>query len=169
MSTTQCDAIFYQSSLPKPVWDVAVEVMDLFENYKLKDQKMKIGLKTTTKPEIKQQYLAPIRRLDVNDQLNLLMRCKNKEISLSEMKKESDLLKKLDVLRKAFVKLTNSKDWKDAQTRFHPFASDCELKKFTKLDVSKEIPPSFVNLCRKAKGSRENGQTSFEDHVFKYG
>ena len=90
-------------------------------------------------------------------------------VSLSEMKKESDLLKKLDVLRKAFVKLTNSKDWKDAQTRFHPFASDCELKKFTKLDVSKEIPPSFVNFCRKAKGSKENGQTSFEDHVFKYG
>ena len=119
MSTTQCNAIFYQSSLPKPVWDVAVEVMDLFGNYKLKDQKMQNGLKTTTKPEIKQQYLAPIRRLDVNDQL---MRSKNKKISLSEMKKESDLLKKesdllkkLDVLRKAFVKLTHSKDWKDAQ------------------------------------------------------
>ena len=169
MSTTQCDAIFFQASLPKAVWDLAVEVMDLFENYKLKDQKMQCGLKTITKPEIKQQYLAPIRRLDVNDQLDLLIRCKNKEISLSEMKKESDLLKKLHVLRKTFVKLTNSKDWEDAQSRFHPFASDCELKKFTKLDVSKEIPPSFVNFCRKAKGSRENDQASTEDHVFKYG
>ena len=130
---------------------------------------MQIGLKTMTKPEIKQQYLAPIRWLDVNDQLDLLIRCKNKEISLSEMKKESDLLKKLDILRKAFVKLTNSKDWEDAQIRFHPLASDCELKKFTKLDVSKEIPSSFVNFCRKAKGCRENDQASTEDHVFKYG
>ena len=88
------------------------------------------------------------------------------------MKKGSDLLKKLDiatyVLKKAFVKLTNSKHWEDAQSHFHPFASKCESKKFNKLDVSKEIPLFFL---LKSKESSENGQasTDSEDHVFKYG
>ena len=143
--------------------------MDLFENHKLKDQKMQCGLKIITKPEIKQQYLAPIRCLNINDQLSLLLRCKNKELSLTEMKKEAEILKRLEILKKSFVKFTNSKSWEDAQTHYQPFASDCELKKFAKLDVSKEIPQSFVNFCRKAKVSRESGQAGTEDHVFKYG
>lgn len=143
--------------------------MDLFENHKLKGQKMQCGLKIITKPEIKQQYLAPIRRLNMNDQLSLLLRCKNKELSLTEMKKEAETLKRLEILNKQFVKFTNSKSWEDAQTHFQPFASDCELKKFTTLDVSKEIPQSFVNFCWKAKVSRESGQAGTEDHIFKYG
>ena len=158
---TQCDAVFFQSSLPKSVWDAAVEVMDLFESHKLKDQKMQCGLKIITKPDI-------IRRLNMNDQLSLLLRCKNKELSLAEMKKEAETLKRLEILKKAFVKFTNSKSWEDAQTHFQPFASDCELKKFTTLDVSKDIPQSFVNFCRKAKVSRESGQAGTEDHIFKY-
>ena len=32
VSNTHKDAIFSQASLPKDVWDVAVKVMDLFEN-----------------------------------------------------------------------------------------------------------------------------------------
>ena len=52
------DAIFSQASLPKPVWNVAVKVMDFLENTKLKD------LATlTTKPQFKQQYLAPWMKL----------------------------------------------------------------------------------------------------------
>lgn len=142
--------------------------MDLYEQQKLKDQKIQCGLKVT-KPEIKQQYFAPIRRLSMNDQLSLLLRCKNKEISLMEMRKEAETLKRLEVLQKAFVKFTNSKSWEDAQTHFQPFASDCELKKFTTLDVAKEIPQSFINFCRKAKVSREIGQSNSEDYIFKYG
>lgn len=45
-----------------------------------------------TKPEFKQQSLTPLRRLSLNDQCNFLLRCKNKEISLAEMKQEADVL-----------------------------------------------------------------------------
>lgn len=62
--------------------------MDLYENFKLKDQKAPCGLK----PEFKQQYLTPLRHLNLNDRWNLLLWCKNKEISLNELKKEADML-----------------------------------------------------------------------------
>ena len=75
----------------------------------------------------------------MNDQLSLLLRCKNKELSLTEMK-EAEILKRLEILKKSFVKFTDSKSWEDAQTHFQSFASDCELKEFAKLDVSKKIP-----------------------------
>ena len=122
-------------------------------------------MKIITKPEIKQQYLAPIRCLNMNDQLSLLLRCKNKELSLTEMK-EAEILKRLEILKKSFVKFTDSKSWEDAQTHLS-FASDCELKEFAKLDVSKKSQ-SFVNFCWKAKVSRESGQAGTEDHTFKY-
>ena len=68
VSNTHKDAIFSQASLPRRVWDVAVKVMDLFENAKLKGQKLNLAT-LTTKPEFKQQYLAPIRSLDEADQV----------------------------------------------------------------------------------------------------
>ena len=37
--TVMLDAILSQVSLSKPDWDLAVTVMDLFENWKLKEQK----------------------------------------------------------------------------------------------------------------------------------
>ena len=68
MSNTHKDAIFSQASLPKHVWGVAVKVMDLFENAKLKGQKLNLST-LTTKPEFKQQYLAPIRCMEEADQV----------------------------------------------------------------------------------------------------
>ena len=68
MSNTHKDAIFFQASLPKRVWGVAVKVMDLFENAKLKGQKLNLST-LTTKPEFKQQYLAPIRCMEEADQV----------------------------------------------------------------------------------------------------
>lgn len=62
------------------MWDLAVEVMNEFEKIKLKDQKQRTT--SVAKPEFKQHFLAPIRSLDATDQIFLLTRCKNKEISL---------------------------------------------------------------------------------------
>lgn len=141
--------------------------MDLYEKFKLKDQKPPCGLKIS-KPEFKQQYLAPLRRLSLNDQCSLLLQCKNKEISLNELKKEADMLKKLVALKNTFCKLTNAKSWEDAQAQFQSFASERELQKFISLDFSKEVPPSFVNFCRRAKSAVENEQLDIEHHVVKY-
>ena len=122
------------------MWDIAAEVMDMYEKFKLKGQRAQCGLKTC-KPEFKQQALAPLHRLSLSDQCSLLLRCKNNELSLAEMKKEADTLKKLETLKKTIVKLTNSKSWEDPETNLQPFASVGELKKFTSLDIAKEIPP----------------------------
>ena len=141
--------------------------MDLFEAGKLKDQKAQCGLKTA-KPEFKQHSLDLLRRLSLNDQCDLLLRCKNKEISLAEMKQEANILKRLETLKKTFVKLTNAKSWEDAETRFQPFASVNELKKFASLDVTKEVPPSFANFCRRAKTSKQSQSFHIENQITKH-
>lgn len=94
-------------------------------------------------PEFKKQYLTPLYCLSLNDQCSLLLRCKNKKISLNELKKEADMLKKLETLQKTYCKLTNAKSWEDGQAQFRSFASEYELQKFSSLDFSKEAPPSF--------------------------
>lgn len=142
--------------------------MEMYENGRLKDQKARCGVKAT-KPEFKQQYLAPIRCLNLMDQCDLLLKCKAREMSLAEMKKQAEMLKKLDTLKKHFVKLTNSRSWEDAKDRLQPFASETELKKFTTLQVTKEVLQSFVNFCKRAKVSKETGLSSTQDRITKYG
>ena len=66
-SATHRDAILHQASLPKAVWDVALDVMNAFEKLKLKDQRLKVS-SAVSKPEFKQQYLAPIRSLEPQEQ-----------------------------------------------------------------------------------------------------
>lgn len=135
ISATQRDSIFSQSSLPKQVWDLAVKVMDLFEKAKLKDQNLK-STTANTKPEFKQQYLTPIRCLDSTDQCSLLERCINGQLSLKEMKNEAETLKKLHLLKKTFVKLTNTRNWEDATCQFPQCACESHIKRFIALDMS---------------------------------
>ena len=113
MLNTHRDAIFYQASLPKRVWDMAMEVMDLFENAKLKSQKLNL---TTflMKPEFKQQYLAAIRRLDEHDQCTVLQKVIDGSCSLAEMKTEAGEMKQINALQAAFLRLTNTETWQEA-------------------------------------------------------
>ena len=115
-----------------------------------------------------QGLLKPVGCLSLNDQCSLLLRCKNKEISLNELKEEADMLKKLEALKNSFYKLTNAKSWEDVQAQFQSFASECELQKFLLLDFSKEVPSSFVNFCHRAKSTVENEQSDIEHHVVKH-
>ena len=73
-------------------------------------------------------------------------------------------------MKKSFVKLTTAKSWEDAEDRFQPFASELELKKFTTLEIGKEIPQSFINFCRRALASKEtSSSSSIEDQITKHG
>ena len=133
--------------------------MNDFEKVKLKDQKLKMP-STVAKPEFKQHFLAPIRCLEPSDQIFLLTRCKNKEISLAELKKEAIALKQLAMLKKNFIKLTNAADWEDAVSQFPLFACEVELNKFIALDFTKGTPQSFVDFCKRAKSSKDTVVTS---------
>lgn len=150
ISATHRDSIFFQSSLPKEVWDLAVKVMDLFEKAKLKDQKLR-SASANTKPEFKQQYLAPIRCLESSDQCMLLEKCISGHLSLKEMKNEAENVKKMYLLKKTFVKLTNTRSWEDAIGKFPHCACEIQLKRFISLDISKDIPKPFLDFCKRAK------------------
>ena len=71
VSNTHRDVIYSHESLPIRVWELVVEVMDLFENVKLKGQKLNMS-SLLTKPEFKQQCLATIWGLKEDDQVTLL-------------------------------------------------------------------------------------------------
>ena len=150
ISTTHRDSIFFQSSFPKQVWDLAVKVMDLFEKAKLKDQKLRSAA-ANTKPDFKQQYLAPIRCLESSDQCMLLEKCVSGHLSLKEMKSEAENLKRMYVLKKSFIKLTNTRSWEDATSKFPQCACESQLKRFLTLDMGKEIPKPFLDFCKRAK------------------
>ena len=145
--------------MPKIVWDLAVDVMDLFEKAKLKDQKLRSSA-TNAKPDFKQQYLAPIRCLELNDQCSLLERCRNGCLSLKEMKNAAENFKKMYALKKAFVKLTNAKNWEDAIANHPRYASESQLKKFSTLDISKGIPQPFMDFCKHAKSNASQSADS---------
>ena len=157
MSNTHRDAIFYQTALSKNVWDLACEVMDLFEKAKLKGQKLNLST-LLTKPEFKQQYLAPIRKLEPADQATLLQNVISGECSLSELKEAEAQIKQMGALRTAFVRLVNVETWEEAQAKFPLFATDKELRKFRKIDLNKCVPQSFTDFCTRAKLSTGQSQ-----------
>ena len=70
------------------MWELATEVMDQFEYAKLKGQKLNLST-LLTKPEFKQQYLAPIRRLEEADQCQLLRKVVDGTCSLADLKAQA--------------------------------------------------------------------------------
>lgn len=132
-----------------------MKVIDLFEEAKLKGQRLNLS-SLLSKPEFKQQYLAPIRALEESDQCLLLQKVIDKQISLAELKAESSNVKQLHNLRVVFVRLTNANSWEDAGTKFPAFATDEQLLKFIHLDLKKSIPKSFSDFCLRAKNSTQD-------------
>lgn len=131
-----------------------MKVIDLYEEAKLKDQKLNLS-SLLSKPEFKQQYLAPIRALEENDQCLLLQKVINKEISLAQLKTESSNIKQLHALRIGFTRLTNASSWDDAKKNYPEFATDKQMLKFIHLDLKKAIPKSFSDFCLRAKNSAD--------------
>ena len=141
--------------------------MDLFEKAKLKGQKLNIT-SLLSKPEFRQQYLAPIRCLEADDQCMLLNRVIKCEISLSELKSEAAHIKQLGSLRAAFLRLTNTESWSEAQEKFPHFATESQLRKFSHLDLKKSIPTSFTDFCTRAKASETTSEIPPESVVYSF-
>ena len=158
--------MFYQAALPKRVWDLAIEVMDLFECVKLNEQKLNLST-LLTKPVFKQQYLAPIHRLEKHDQFTLLQKVVDGECSLSELKSEASELKHFHALRAAFLRLTNAETWEEAEEKYPVFVTDTQLRKFLKVDLTKAIPHSFMDFCTRAKLSETELDAASSSSVIK--
>ena len=152
ISQTQRDSIFAQAALNKSTWDLAVQVMDLFEQAKLKSQKLCLA-SLTQKPEFKQNYLTPIRGLSVTDQCSLLQQIIDFDLSLEEMQKEANKIKQRSALQAIFVKLTNCQSWENAQEQFPHFATEGQLDRFLHANLKKAIPKALSGFCHWAKTS----------------
>lgn len=129
-----------------------MEVMDLFGESKLKGQKLKLS-NLLSKPEFKQNYLAPVRTLDEEDQSKLLQKVIDKKLTIQELKQAATEIKTIKALKKSFIKLVNIESWELAQEKFPQFASLDQLMKFSKFDFNQGIPQSFVEYCTRAKQS----------------
>lgn len=124
--------------------------MDLFQEAKLKGQKLKLS-NLLSKPDFKQQYLSPIRTLEESSQCLLLQKVIDRELSVLELKGAAAEMKNMAALKQSFLKLVNIDSWEEAEDKLPQFACIEQLKKFSKLNISQGIPQSFQEFCTRAK------------------
>ena len=80
------------------------------------------------------------------------------ECSLSELKARSAELKNVKALKAAFVKLTNTNSWEEAQESFLLFATENNLHRYIHIDLRKCTPPKKFQHA-KATTSATNEET----------
>ena len=82
MSRTSKENLFCQAAFPKGVWELAVQVMNMFENGEIKDQKLsKKNLLST--PRMKQNHFVPLHHLETIFQESALEKVLRQEFSTS--------------------------------------------------------------------------------------
>lgn len=129
-----------------------MKVMNMFEESKLKGQKLKLST-LLSKPDFKQQYLAPIRGMQEKEQCKLLQRIIDGELSIVDLKEAAADVKQMAALKLAFLRSTNIDNWESAQHRLPLFANEEQLRKFSKINIGRSIPQSFIDFCNRAKQS----------------
>ena len=101
MSRTQKENVFIQAAFEKRVWEVAVDVMNQYEQGQLKDQKLNRKHLLAT-PEFKQHLFQPLHHLAPDFQQSALKRVKDNDISLAEMKKQAADFRSLNTVKATF-------------------------------------------------------------------
>ena len=112
MSRTQRENIFAQAALPKPVWEKVILTFDKYEEGGLKDQKFN-KKSLIALPEIKQHHFQPLTHLPMDIQLDLIDEVLDENISLIEMKEKACNYRQQQLIKKAFIKLTNKRTWEE--------------------------------------------------------
>ena len=67
-------------------------------------------------------------------------------------------VKQMIAVKTAFLPLTNTKTWEEAEEKYPTFSCESQLHNFIRPDLSKSIPWCFTNFCTRAKLSE--GQTN---------
>ena len=101
-----------------------------------------------SKPEFKQQYLAPIRALSPSEQCDILEEVVRKEIALGDLKTLATKAKAMNSLKMLFTRLTNVDSWEMAQKRFPALATTSQLECFVGFDSKKTVPKAFQDFCQ---------------------
>ena len=103
MGRCTMENVFNQASFSKEVWNLAVTVMDLFEEGDLKDQQLS-SKSLLTKPEFKQQHFTPIQCLPDDFKVEVLTQVVEGEMSLVELKQKATEYCSAKALQRAFCK-----------------------------------------------------------------
>lgn len=140
--------------VPQSLWDLYMQCFDLFEAGNLKGQTL-TSKQLMTKPEVKQTQFQCLLPLNEDIQQKLLGLLVSQDITLKELKKRCEVEKKLSDLRQKFVHLTNSKSWKEAETRFPIHTKQEKLEQFLTLNIKKSTPQSFSLFCAEAVSCKE--------------
>ena len=96
--------------------------------------------------EFKQQYFAPIQSLDADDQTDILSRVVSGELSLGELKIETQERKQIKLPHTAFAKLTNCEFWLEAQDCFPQYAISAKLFRAVSTYRSEEDATALIHL-----------------------
>ena len=152
MSRTQRENIFAQSAFPKPIWDKVIAAFDMYEEGNLKDQKLSKKALIAL-PEIKQHHFQPLCHLPIDIQHHLIDQVIDESISLREMKEQAHHARQNEVIKRAFLKLTNKQSWEEATESFPSFTQDDKLEQFHDLDFKSTIPDPFRTFCQSALNS----------------
>lgn len=159
MPRTQRDNVFTQSAFQKNVWEVAVTLMTMYENGKLKNQKLNRKHLLCT-PEFKQHLFQPLHNLDPEFQLSVMQRAVNEEITLDEMKKAAVHFRKIKTIKATFLRLTSCSSWADAEAKFPLHTTDSRLGQYISLDFKSGIPDVFQTYCQEALDTQDGSSTS---------
>ena len=163
ISRTQCENIFSQAAFSPPVWEQALKIIDLFEDGKLKNQKLN-KKSLVSKPEFKQHHFQCLHNLNPSFQQDILEEVVNCNITLEDMKREAIEYRALENIRKAFTKCTNS-TWDEAIERYPRHTNDNRLRQFLGLNYINNMPDSFRSYCQSAIRGEQlqaNDNISFE-------
>ena len=166
MSRSNRDNVYCQASFSKEAWTLTVKIMDLFEQGKIKDQKLSIR-QLTSKPDFKQQYLQPVQCLPDSFKLQILTSVAEKDMSFSELKKAATDYRAEQAVQKAFCKCTNT-TWEGACRRYPLFTTKDRLQQFFGLNFSKQVPQAFVTYCQAAMQAESCTEQSAMVGVYTY-
>ena len=150
---TQRENIFTQAAFGKDVREMAMKVMDIYEDGELKDQKLN-RKHLLAVPEFKQHLLQPLHHLPAAFQLEVLQQVQERVISLQEMKLLASEFRSLELIRKCFIRITSVNSWEEACIRFPNFTVEERIKQFQSLDFKHEPPEVFRNYCDAALASK---------------
>ena len=84
----------------------------------------------------------------------MLQQVVNRDQSLAEMKEACARYRSLTILKKSFVRCTNTRNWEHAVSRFRMHADEARLSQFQHLNFNKGIPQVFRDYCQAALSSR---------------
>ena len=128
------------------MWELVVNVIDMYEKGELKGQKLS-KRQLLRKPQFRQHLLQPLHHLPAEFKQEVLGAVNSKKMSLQDMKCSAEKFQSMELIKKKFVRITNSKSWEEACARFPGFVTPQKLKQFLSLNFRKEIPEVFKNYC----------------------